>query len=526
MRNIENIIGGAADDTIKGDILSNSLSGNSGNDLLDGGVGDDHLYGGAGDDKLIGGEGDDTLFGGDGDDNLIGGAGVDTIDGGEGLENNGDSIDYSNTTVGELNLNLSKLVSGYSTAKIDGITADHLKNIENISATKYNDYVIGDEGKNTIEGNRGNDILIGADGNDVLIGGNGDDTFIAGVYDSNNDIIVDGNDGVDTIDGDGGLLDGNDTVDYSFISKSINVTLNGDTNAVVNITDYDNDTIKNIENVIGSSANDSIKGDSNNNILEGRSGNDILLGASGDDTLLGGTGNDTLFGETGNDSLSGGTGDDTLSGGTGNDTLLGGTGADTLIGGSGDDIITGGDGVDVVDYISSTSAIVVDLSDLNGTGFEVDNDGLGGKDDLSEIEVVRASSHDDSLTGSSGDDTFIGGLGYDKFYGTKGDDTFYSGTLDASGTHTLSPGEFGKVDYYKSGASPIGKVLIDLSIISTDSDGNEYALAHKSNSISNDNTYLDSTDKLYGITTLTGTNNNDSFIGNSTGNIIKGLAGR
>lgn len=61
---IENVIGTAFFDRIKG---------NSANNVLVGGEGNDRLDGGAGRDLLIGGDGLDTLFGGSGDDIVIGG---------------------------------------------------------------------------------------------------------------------------------------------------------------------------------------------------------------------------------------------------------------------------------------------------------------------------------------------------------------------------------------------------------------------------------------------------------------------
>src|SRR5262249_59920457 len=56
---IENVIGGALNDTLVGNAVNNALTGGSGNDTLDGGLGGDILTGGAGDDLLIGGAGGD-----------------------------------------------------------------------------------------------------------------------------------------------------------------------------------------------------------------------------------------------------------------------------------------------------------------------------------------------------------------------------------------------------------------------------------------------------------------------------------
>jgi serralysin len=90
---IENALGGAGDDTIRGNDWANTLRGLAGDDLLrglgdddrlDGGSGRDRLLGGAGGDILIGGGGEDVLRGGSGDDVLRGKAGGDLLAGGPG----------------------------------------------------------------------------------------------------------------------------------------------------------------------------------------------------------------------------------------------------------------------------------------------------------------------------------------------------------------------------------------------------------------------------------------------------------
>jgi Ca2+-binding RTX toxin-like protein len=63
---VEQVIGGSADDTLTGSAGANLLLGGSGNDTLSGLAGPDTLSGDAGDDSLLGGTGDDTLTGVDG----------------------------------------------------------------------------------------------------------------------------------------------------------------------------------------------------------------------------------------------------------------------------------------------------------------------------------------------------------------------------------------------------------------------------------------------------------------------------
>jgi Ca2+-binding RTX toxin-like protein len=92
---VENVYGGAGDDTLSGGAESNVLSGGAGNDTIYGGAGDDTLYAGSGDDAVAGGAGDDviaadtgrdTLSGGEGQDVLGGGDGDDSLDGGSGAD--------------------------------------------------------------------------------------------------------------------------------------------------------------------------------------------------------------------------------------------------------------------------------------------------------------------------------------------------------------------------------------------------------------------------------------------------------
>ncbi len=61
------------------------------------------------------------------------------------------------------------------------------------------------------------------------------------------------------------------------------------------------DTIRGIENVLGSNVRDAITGNGADNRLEGRAGNDVLSGGGGADTIVGGTGNDDMTGGSGAD---------------------------------------------------------------------------------------------------------------------------------------------------------------------------------------------------------------------------------
>ena len=75
---VENLVGGPANDVLTGGPGDNRMIGGPGHDRLTGGAGRDRLEGAAGNDTLNGGDGDDILVGGDGADIIDGGTGVDT----------------------------------------------------------------------------------------------------------------------------------------------------------------------------------------------------------------------------------------------------------------------------------------------------------------------------------------------------------------------------------------------------------------------------------------------------------------
>lgn len=157
-----------------------------------------------------------------------------------------------------------------------GMTASSTKYVSNLLLTGASHINgTGNALGNLIEGNDGNNTLSGLTGNDVLVGGAGVDKLIGG---AGNDTL---NGGADS-----------DTADYSDKTKAVEVTLNGSTDAIVKVDGLNEDTIKNIENLIGGSGNDLLTGDSAANVLSGGAGNDSLKGGAGADQLTGGKGAD------------------------------------------------------------------------------------------------------------------------------------------------------------------------------------------------------------------------------------------
>ncbi|MEP3891007.1 MAG: CHRD domain-containing protein [Hellea sp.] len=136
-----------------------------------------------------------------------------------------------------------------------------------------NDILDGGAGNDTIDGGTGNDLLIGGSGNDVLIGGSGDD-------------VLRGGSGQDNLDGGRGI----DTADHSDIGVGVTVNLGAGTATYGAV----HETLANIENVIGSAQDDTIRGDGGVNVIEAGAGDDTITWTGGEDTYNGGEGNDTV----------------------------------------------------------------------------------------------------------------------------------------------------------------------------------------------------------------------------------------
>jgi Ca2+-binding RTX toxin-like protein len=105
--------------------------------------------------------------------------------------------------------------------------------------------------------------------------------------------------------------------------------------------------------------------------------NALMFGLDGSDTIVGNRGNDFLYG-----------GDD-------NDFLTGGGGNDELWGGALDESGRA-DGTDTARYDSASAGIVVNLNGGFGAPITV-QDGQGGTDTLHSIEIIKGSSHSDTL---------------------------------------------------------------------------------------------------------------------------------
>ncbi|KGM31859.1 calcium-binding protein [Inquilinus limosus] len=164
---VENVLGSAFDDAIRGDAGANVLRGLVGADRLYGGDGADTLTGDAGNDSLYGEAGADTLQGGDGDDCLTGGAGADALNGG-----NGTDIAMYDSATAAVTVNLA---TGGSAGDATG---DTYGGVENAMGSAYADTITGSAGVNALWGQAGNDVLNGSGGANALKGGLGADIFV------------------------------------------------------------------------------------------------------------------------------------------------------------------------------------------------------------------------------------------------------------------------------------------------------------------------------------------------------------
>jgi Ca2+-binding RTX toxin-like protein len=130
---VENVVGSAFGDRIRGNGAANRIHGGAGNDRIYGGSGNDLLFGDDGDDwiygeignkVLVGGEGNDRLFGGTLRSVLIGGAGADEIAGSKGediLIGGKTSYDANDTALAAILAEWSNTRKSYN-ARVESLT--------------------------------------------------------------------------------------------------------------------------------------------------------------------------------------------------------------------------------------------------------------------------------------------------------------------------------------------------------------------------------------------------------------------
>ncbi len=275
--------------------------------------------------------------------------------------------------------------------------------------------LIGTAGNDTLTGTSLDDTLQGVDGNDKLYGLGGTD-------------LLNGGAGNDLLDGGAGI----DTVTYVDATAAVKVSLAVTTAQATGGSG--SDTILNVENLIGSTFNDTLTGNAGDNRIDGLAGNDTINGGLGADQMFGGAGNDTYtvdnigdvvseetvagvddggtdtvkssisytlgnFVEkltlTGSAALNG-TGNalaNTIIGNAGANILSGGAGIDTLTCGGGNDTLDGGTGADIATFSGArTDYAVVNLGGLSAQIVDLRAGSPDGTDTITNIETIKFSS--------------------------------------------------------------------------------------------------------------------------------------
>jgi len=510
-----------------------------GDDELFGHGGDDGLRGGYGNDYLVGGAGADDLRGGHGTDFLVGGAGADHLDGGTGGGADRASYDLSPSAV-----NVDLLRASQFGGDAEGDELEEIENVDGsmygdtIRGDNERNVLYGGFGNDVLEGRGGADTIDGAFGFDTAsyessfdavsvrlgdpvtgAGGSASGGHAAGdvlisienlTGSIRNDVLtgnsaanrLNGLDGVDELHGGAGddwisggfagdLIDGGsgaDTADYGFATQGVFVQLgmngaegraNADQSSLFG--SMFEDILQSIENVDGSSFDDTIYGNEQANELFGMGGNDYIVGGLGGDFIDGDTGQDAvdyagspvgitialdgsagtggfaagdrLFGieiiEATNlvDVLTGNAQDNILEGRGGNDTLNGGAGADTLVGGldsdtyivdnTGDRITeNGGQGTDTVltsvSYVLTAGADVELLATTNDLGTAAIN--------------LTGNANGNIVVGNNGNNIITGGDGRDELTGRGGPDHFVFNTAPNAASNIDEITDFNVVD--------------------------------------------------------------------------------
>ncbi|MTH95736.1 calcium-binding protein, partial [Roseibium sp. RKSG952] len=252
--------------------------------------------------------------------------------------------------------------------------------------------------------------------------------------------------------------EGTDTISFTGLNSGISVDL-GDTGQQ-NVRNELDITLVDVENAIGTTANDTITGSDVRNMITGGGGTDDIDAAGGDDiifiqqgdssTIDGGDGTDRIvvdlsdsdsrfdggFGSSSsyfsgtatniegyglvlsdnNDNVNGITGgDDIAFGAGGNDWIKGADGADELYGEDGNDTLlghwwnSGGDDADSLYGGNGDDALYGDYRYGTGTGGNDFLDGGAGNDTIvagGGNDTIIAGDGDDTLTGNDGDDRF------------------------------------------------------------------------------------------------------------------------
>jgi Ca2+-binding RTX toxin-like protein len=454
-------------------------------------------------------------FAGNGLNNVIyAGIGDNTLDGKLGI----DTLSYAYGVAGS-----GVVVSlAIATAQVTGGSGtDTVLDFENLVGSAHADTLTGNSGANVLSGGAGSDTLNGGAGIDTMIGGDGSDIYYV---DNVRDVVTETNavaatGGIDIVFSYLNTYTLGANVEYGRILAATSANLTG--NALSNLlyagagnnvltggagadaAAYDfaasgvtvnlalttaqatggsgSDTLREIENLRGSSHADRLYGNSARNVLVGGDGGDILDGGAGIDTMIGGEGSDIYFVRDVGDQVS----EVNATAATGGYDMvysyvasyalgahveygrillttaanMNGNGLDNVIfAGAGNNVINGGSGTDTVSYLYAARAVTINLAVATAQAT-----GGSGSDTLVAVENLIGSSYADRLTGNAGNNVLSGGAGNDALAGGAGDDVLNGGAgadtmAGAAGSDTYHVDNVGDV-VSENGASGTDTVL-------------------------------------------------------------------
>jgi len=295
-----------------------------------------------------------------------------------------------------------------------------------LHGTADDDFIVGDDGANTIDGGRGADRMLGRAG---------DDTY---AVDHIDDLVIE-----------------RPNAGYDHVRSNVSYTLAEHVEALTLRSRYEGDVPWYLEgysygnaHATGNALDNAIDGNVCDNIIDGRAGADVMAGGRGDDSYIvddagdrvvehedegrdtvkssvsflldahierleltgrdaiNGCGNDLdnrIIGNLGANRLLGGLGNDSIDGAAGDDQLFGGVGDDRLVGGAGHDLLDGGAGNDVLIGEAGDDSYL--LARGMGQDYAWEEDDATGRAD--RVVVGPGLSQQDIVVRRDGDDLLL-----------------------------------------------------------------------------------------------------------------------